>query len=410
MTRRREEADKYGMSSLPEKPTARVVLSRDRERRVDPGHLWVYAGHVQEVKGEPAAGDLVDLYTHAGRFFGRGFFNPHSKIRVRILTSEEEPIDEEFWMGRLDDAVRLRERVVSGTNAYRIVHGESDLLPGLIVDRYGEWLVMQTLAFGMDRRQDLLAELLSSRTGAQAVYLRNDAKSRVLEGLPLERRILRGQGPTTVEIYEGNARFVVDVERGQKTGWFCDQRENRLAVASLARDLEVLDVFCHTGAFGIQAALYGARSVLGLDASRDALALAREHAARNKVEQVCAYREADAFEELPRLERAGHQYDLVIVDPPAFARSKQVVASALAGYKELNRRALRLIRARGFLVSCSCSHYVGEADFWRTVLAAARDANRRVRLIESRSQSRDHPVLAAMPETRYLKCLILQVL
>ncbi len=410
LTRRRQETDKYAMSWPPEKPTARVVLSRDREQWVDPGHLWVYAGHVQEVKGEPAAGDLVDLYTPAGRFYGRGFFNPHSKIRVRILTSEEKPIDEGFWMTRLDDAIRLRERVVSDTNAYRIVHGESDLLPGLIVDRYGEWLVMQTLAFGMDRRQNLLAELLSSRTGAQAVYLRNDAKSRVLEGLPLERRFLRGQGPTRVEVYEGNARFVVDVERGQKTGWFCDQRENRLAVASLARDLEVLDVFCHTGAFGIQAALHGARSVLGLDASRDALALAREQAARNNVEQVCTYREADAFEELPKLERAGRRYDLVIVDPPAFARSKQAVAPALAGYKELNRRALRLIRARGFLVSCSCSHYVGEQDFWKTVLAAARDAKRQVRLIESRSQSRDHPVLAAMPETRYLKCLILQVL
>lgn len=398
------------MSSPQERPTARVVLSRDRERRVDPGHLWVYAGHVQEVKGEPVAGDLVDLYTHAGRFSGRGFFNPHSKIRVRVLTFQEEPIDEGFWAARLEEAVRLRERVVSGTNAYRIVHGESDLLPGLIVDRYGGLLVVQTLAFGMDRRKDLLADLLSSRTGAQGVYLRNDAKSRALEGLPLERRFLRGQGPTTVEIYERDARFVVDVERGQKTGWFCDQRENRLAVASLARGLEVLDVFCHTGAFGIQAALHGARSVLGLDVSRDALVLAREHAVLNKVEQVCTYREADAFEELPKLERTGRRYDLAVLDPPAFARSKQAVTHALAGYKELNRRALRLVRSQGFLVSCSCSHYVGEQDLWKTVLSAARDARRRVRLIESRSQSRDHPVLASMPETRYLKCLIIQVL
>ncbi len=398
------------MSSPQERPTARVVLSRDWERRVDPGHLWVYAGHVQEVRGEPVAGDLVDLYTHAGRFYGRGFFNPHSKIRVRILTFREEPIDEGFWAARVEEAIRLRERIVSGTNAYRIVHAESDLLPGLIVDRYGEWLVMQALAFGMDRRKDLLADLLSSRTGAQGVYLRNDAKSRALEGLPLERRVLRGQGPTTVEIYERDARFIVDVERGQKTGWFCDQRENRLAAASLARDLEVLDVFCHTGAFGIQAALHGARSVLGLDVSRDAVVLAREHAALNKVEQVCAYQEGDAFEELPKLERTGSRYDVVILDPPAFARSKQAVTHALAGYKELNRRALRLVRSRGFLVSCSCSHYVGEQDLWRTVLAAAFDARRRVRLIESRSQSRDHPVLASMPETRYLKCLIIQVL
>ncbi len=303
----------------------------------------------------------------------------------------------------------MRERVVSGTNAYRIVHGESDLLPGLIVDWYGDWLVMQTLAFGMDRRKDILADLLTSRTGAQGVFLRNDAKSRALEGLPLEQRFLRGEGPTKAEIHELDARFVVDMERGQKTGWFCDQRENRSATASLARDLEVLDVFCHTGAFGIQAALHGARSVLGLDVSRDALAQAREHAVLNKVEQVCAYQEADAFEELPKLERAGRRYDLVVLDPPAFARSKQAVAHALAGYKEINLRALRLVRSQGFLVSCSCSHYVGEQDLWRTVLAAARDARRRVRLIESRSQGRDHPVLASMPETRYLKCLIMQV-
>ncbi len=398
------------MSSSDEIPTARIVLSPDRERRVDPGHLWVYAGHVREIKGEPGPGDLVDLYTAAGRFHGRGFFNPHSKIRVRILTFHDEPIDEGFWAARLEEAVRLRERVVSGTNAYRIVHGESDLLPGLIVDRYGELLVMQTLAFGMDRRKDVLADLLRNRTGARGVFLRNDAKSRALEGLPLERRFLHGEGPTTVEIYEGDAHFWVDVERGQKTGWFCDQRENRSATASLARDLEVLDVFCHTGAFGLQAALHGARSVLGLDVSRDALVLAREHAVLNKVEQICAYQEADAFEELAKLERTGSRYDLVVLDPPAFARSKQAVTPALAGYKEINLRALRLVRSQGFLVSCSCSHYVGEQDLWRTVLAAARDARRRVRLIESRSQSRDHPVLASMSETRYLKCLIMQVL
>ncbi|MER3423628.1 MAG: rRNA large subunit methyltransferase I, partial [Nitrospiraceae bacterium] len=278
---------------------------------------------------------------------------------------------EEFWSTRLQRAGALRRRVVSGANGYRLIHGESDLLPGLIVDHYADLLVMQTLSFGMDRRRELLGDLLMQQTGAKAIYLRNDAKSRAHEGLPVEKGFLKGEHPTGFEIYEESARFLVDVERGQKTGWFCDQRENRLAVASLARDAEVLEVFCHTGAFGIQAALHGARSVLGLDVSAEAIAMAREHAVKNKVEAICAYREADAFEELRKLEQKGHCYDLVILDPPAFARHKQALPKALAGYKEINLQALKLIRPEGFLATCSCSHYVSEQDLWDTILQAA---------------------------------------
>jgi 23S rRNA (cytosine1962-C5)-methyltransferase len=246
-------------------------------------------------------------------------------------------------------------------------------------------------------------------TGAASVYLRNDVHSLTLEGLPEEQRFLRGESPTTIEIHEGPARFTVDIEHGQKTGWFCDQRENRLAVASLARGAAVLEAFCHTGAFGIQAALHGAASVLGLDASRDAVQMAREHAAMNRVEDRCEFREADAFDEFPKLERAGARFDLVILDPPSFARTRQAVPQALAGYKQINLRALRLVRPQGFLATCSCSHHVGEEEFWRMLQDAARDAKRQARLIERRSQARDHPVLAAMPETRYLKCVIVQV-
>lgn len=393
-----------------ETPTGRVRLARTREQRIAAGHLWIYAGEIEDVSGEPAPGDLVDVYSYARRFCGRGFFNPHSKIRVRLLTFKDEPIDEEFWERRLDSAAALRQRVVSDTNAYRLVHGESDLLPGLIVDRYGDLLVVQTLSLGMECRKDLLADLLVRQIGAKAVYLRNDAKSLTLEGIPVAKGFLRGQGQTRVEIYEGKARFLVDVERGQKTGWFCDQRENRLAVASLASHAEVLEVFCHTGAFGIQAALHGARSVQGLDVSADAVALASEHAALNGVEKICTYHEADAFEELRKLERKGNRYDLVILDPPAFARSKHVVPQAVAGYKEINLRALQLVSPKGFLATCSCSHHVSEQRLWSTILEAACDARRQVRLIESRSQARDHPILAAMQETRYLKCFILQVL
>lgn len=392
-----------------ENPTARIVLQRPRSQPMAPGHLWIYAGEVADVKGRPEAGDIVDVYTDRGRLCGRGLFNPHSKIRVRLLTTEDEPIDDDFWARRFKSAGELRQRVVSGTNAYRLIHGESDLLPGLIVDRYANLLVMQTLSFGMDRRKDLLADLLTQLLKPDAIYLRNDVKSRALEGLPISQGFLRGQCATRLEIYEGPARFQVDVERGQKTGWFCDQRENRLAVASLAKDAAVLEICCHTGAFGVHAALHGAASVLGVDVSVDALDMARRHADMNGVSALCRYRETDAFEELRTLDRAGHRYGLVILDPPAFARSKHAVPHALAGYKEVNLQALRLVRPEGFLATCSCSHHVSEQDLWRTILGAARDAKRQLKLLETRSQARDHPTLASMPETHYLKCFVFQV-
>jgi 23S rRNA (cytosine1962-C5)-methyltransferase len=290
-----------------------------------------------------------------------------------------------------------------------VVYGESDLLPGLVVDQYQNVGVVQTLSYGLDRRKDMLADLLVEGRSLQALYLRNDAKSRAQEGLPLERGCLRGELPARIEIFEGDARFLVDVAEGQKTGWFCDQRDNRMAAARLAKELDVLEVFCHTGAFGIHAALQGARSVEGLDASEAALGLARHHAVANRVDQICRYRRADAFDELRALERSGRRYGMVILDPPAFARSRQAVHHALAGYKDLNLRALKLLAPEGFLVSCSCSQHVSDSEFWNMILAAAGDAHCRIRLIEQRSQGPDHPVLGVMPETRYLKCCFVQV-
>ena len=390
-------------------PMGTIRLSRSG-RGQDSRHLWVYAGHIDEVRGEPTAGDVVDVVASNGKFVGRGLFNPHSKIRVRLLTFEEEPITEQFWRGKVMQAIRLRERIVSATNAYRLLYGEADQLPGLIVDRYDDVLVMQTLSYGMDCRKALLADLLCQEAGVGRIYLRNDAKSRVLEGLPFEKGFMRGGGATRVEVQEGRASFLVDIERGQKTGWFCDQRENRLAAARLTAGAEVLEVFCHTGAFGMHAALGGARSVEGLDVSEDALMLAREHASLNKVNDRCLYRMADAFEELRNLERGGRRYDVVMLDPPAFARSKQAVPRALAGYKDVNLLGMRLTRPEGFMVTSSCSHHVNEQDFWIAICQAARDARRQVRLLEQRGQASDHPVLAAMPETRYLKCFLLQIL
>ena len=401
--------DKYTMTLHDDSPRGQVRLSRTYAVEAL-GHPWIYAGYVEDVSGAPASGDVVDVMAPNGRLYARGFYNPASKIRIRILTFDDEPLTQEFWRRRLAQAVRLRQRVVTGANAYRLIYGEADRLPGLIVDRYDDVLVMQTLSSGMDRRKDLLADLLCQESGATRVYLRNDAKSRTLEGLPLERGFLRGGGATTVDIQEGPARFLVDIEGGQKTGWFCDQRENRLVAARLAAGAEVLEVFAHTGAFGIHAALAGAKSVEGLDVSEEALALARTHAVLNRVADRCVYRSADAFEEMRKLERAGRRYDLVLLDPPAFARSKQAVPRALAGYKDVNLLGMRLAKPEGFLVTSSCSHHVTEQEFWTGIRLAARDAKRQVRLLEQRGQAGDHPILAAMPETRYLKCFILQVL
>ncbi len=404
-----EPLDKYAMTLHDDSPRGRVRLSRARAVEAL-GHLWIYAGYVEEVSGELISGDVVDVMAPNGKFYARGLYNPASKIRVRILTFDDEPITEQFWRERLTQAVRLRQRVVNGTNAYRLIYGEADRLPGLVVDRYDDVLVMQTLSSGVDRRKDLLADLLCQESEATRVYLRNDAKSRILEGLPVQRGFLRGGGATSVGIQEGLARFLVDIERGQKTGWFCDQRENRLVTARFAANAEVLEVFAHTGAFGIHAALAGAKSVEGLDVSEEALALARNHAVINKVADRCVYRTADAFEEMRKLERAGRYYDLVLLDPPAFARSKQAVPRALAGYKDVNLLGMRLTRPEGFLVTSSCSHHVTEQELWTGIRLAARDAKRQVRLLEQRGQAMDHPILATMPETRYLKCFILQVL
>ena len=388
--------------------TARVRLTAEREGPRYFGHLWVFDSNVAEVLGTPAAGDLVDVYTHQKRFFGRGLYNPHSKIRIRLLTFQDEPIDDDFFARRVRAAAALRQTVAAHTNACRLVHGESDLLPGLVVDRFADVAVMQTLGYGMDLRKELLGELLVQEAGVKTVYLRNDAKSRTLEGLALSKGFLRGDGATRVSIHEGKAQFTVDIAEGQKTGWFCDQRENRLAAAVYAKGKRVLEAFCHTGAFGMQAALAGAQSVEGLDVSAAAVALAQAHAEQNQVAASCQYRQADAFEELRALERNNQRYDLVILDPPAFARSKKAVPHALAGYKDVNLRGLRLLQPGGVLVTCSCSQPISDHDFWMMLQSAARDANRQIRLLEQRGQGPDHPVLAGMPETRYLKCFIVQ--
>jgi 23S rRNA (cytosine1962-C5)-methyltransferase len=387
---------------------ATVFLHPGREDRLAGGHLWIYAGEIRSVDGSHAPGDIVDVRAADRTFLGRGYINPRSTIAVRLLTRQREAIDEAFFRRRLEEAVALRRRLVTGTTAFRVVYSEGDGLPGLIVDRYGDVVVIQTLTAGMARQQIPVARLLQQILDPVAVYARNDAPVRRREGLPLEREFLVGAAPLTQEIVEGGVRFRIDLAAGQKTGFFLDQRENRAAVAAYAAGRgEALDAFCYTGGFSMFLARAGVR-VLGIDVSADAVAAAGDHARLNGVADRCTFQAANAFDALRGLARDGPRFDLVVLDPPAFAPSRATVAKAAAGYREINLRALKVLRPGGLLISCSCSFHISEEMLIAIVAEAAHDVKRRVRLLEARTQARDHPVHPGMVETRYLKCLILE--
>ncbi len=390
-------------------PSGTIRLAAHAQARILAGHPWLYESDLASVEGTPQPGDVVDVRASHELYVGRGLYSPQSKIRVRLLTRRQEAINEVFWQQRIQAAVVRRKRVVSGTTAYRLIHADGDGLPGLIVDRYGDVLVMQCLTIGINRRRAVLADLLVSLTGASAVYLRNDSPTQAREGLTSERLFLRGTGPTAIAILEGPAQFVVDIAAGQKTGWFCDQRENRLAVAALSRGKDVLDAFCHTGGFGVQAAMAGARSVSGLDASRPAVEQARAHAVLNQVSPICDFRIGDAAEALKKLGRSRKRFDVVILDPPAFAKRRSVRDAALEGYHHVNALALPLIRQGGTLVTCSCSYHVSDADLCAVVEAAARRTRRRIEILDRRGAGPDHPINAHVPESRYLTCLLVAV-
>ncbi len=386
---------------------ATVFLNPGRQERLAGGHLWVYEGEIRSIDGRVAPGDVVDVRAADRSFIGRGYVNPHSTIAVRLLTRHRETIDEAFFRRRLEEAVALRRRMVGAATAYRIVYSEGDGLPGLIVDRYGDLLVMQTLTLGMARHEGLLVRLLQELLQPAGIYARNDAPVRRREGLALEARFASGKAPIVQDIEEHGIRFRVDVAAGQKTGFFLDQRENRAAVAAYARG-DVLDVFCYTGGFAMYAARAGAR-VTGIDISPEAVAAAAAHARLNGVESRCTFQTANAFDALRAMARQAPRFDLVVLDPPAFAPSRSDVNKAAAGYKEINLRAIKVMRPGGILVSCSCSYHIDEGLLIDIVAQAAHDARRRLRLLEARTQARDHPIHPGMPETRYLKCLILEV-
>ncbi|HYS10454.1 MAG TPA: class I SAM-dependent rRNA methyltransferase [Myxococcales bacterium] len=393
-------------AATSDEPT--VVLSRRAVARLDQGHVWIYRSDVA-VPHSVTGGQVVRLSDERGWFAGKAFYGSQSQIAVRLLTREDEPIDEDFFARRISEAIALRDAVrpdPERRRAARLVHGEADLLPGLVVDRYADCLSVQTLIEATDARREMFADLLQRLAKPRAIVERNDVRSRAHEELPQRKGMLRGQDPGPVEFLEGDVKLVADLLGGQKTGAFLDQAENRIEAGRYARG-RALDCFTYGGAFALQLAREAER-VIAVDISESAAAQGREAAGRNGIRNV-EFKVANAFDLLRAESEAGERYDTVVLDPPAFAKSKDTLDAALRGYKEINLRAFHLLSPGGVLVTCSCSFQVDDATFERTVLQAAADAKRTVQVIERRGAAKDHPSLLGVPETRYLKCLILRV-
>ena len=385
---------------------AEVKLTPKGERWARSGHPWVYLDDLDRPDAA-LSGEIVPVKGPQGKPLGLGFFNAKSKIGLRwIAQNPEQPINRDFWAGRLDQALKLRERVVQDSNACRLISSEADGFPGLIVDRYGPVLVLQSLCLGMEKILPVLIELLKERTQAVSIVSRNESHVRALEGLPLEKKLLFGPRPERVEIREGECRFLVDVWEGQKTGFYLDQRENRLRAREFARG-RVLDVFAYQGGFALQVASR-AQEVLAIEDSEAALSHLKENLSLNGITNVRAER-GNAFDRLRELEKNGEAFDLVILDPPAFAKSKQEIQDAWRGYREINLRAMKILKPDGVLFTCSCSYNITDDIFTQILREAGRDAQRPARLVEIRTQSRDHPILLTHPESKYLKCLVLEV-
>ncbi len=389
---------------------SRLVLTPHGEGRVRAGHPWIYRADVARLEGVWRADEAVTVADAQGRFLGRGFYNPRPQIVCRLLTRDDEAIDTGFFRRRLEAAWRFRQALAYDGTAGRVAASEGDRLPGLVLDRYADVVVLQALTLGMELHATRLAELASEISGVRGAYRRVDPTAAAIEGLGAESGWLVGHGEPETEIREGPCRFRVSVETGQKTGFYLDQRENREAVARHASGREVLDAFAYTGAFGCWALASGAARVLGLDTSAEACAGARAHAALNGVADRFETHGANAFDALRDFDREGRRFDLVILDPPPFTRRRDAVEAALRGYKEINLRALRCLRPGGLLATFSCSHHVGPALFEDVCRAAAEDVGRPVRVAETYDQARDHPVLLTVPETRYLTGLLLEVL
>jgi len=385
--------------------TETVVVTTRGAERLRAGHRWIYRTDVAE--GTASAGALVAVTDTRRRRLGDALYSDRSQIALRMVTVGDEQASPGLWRARLEAAVRFRATLGIDASAYRLVNADADLLPSLVVDRYGDHLVLQALSQGADRLLPELVPALVDLCAPRGILARNDAKVRVLEGLEQRVEVVHGEVPERVEVVEGGVRFEADLFKGQKTGLFLDQRENRDAAARYASG-RMLDCFTYNGGFGLRAARTCER-VVALDASAEACARVRANAALNGVTNV-EVREANVFDELRELDRAGERFDTIVLDPPAFAKSRAALPKAISGYKEINLRALRLLNPGGYLVTCTCSYHVDEATFGEIVYAAAIDTGSTVTVVEKRMQGRDHPVMLGLPETYYLKCFVLRKL
>ena len=386
----------------------RVTLRRGHDHRLRGGHPWVFSNEIAALDGPAEPGAAVEIVAANGQRLGTGYYNPHSLIAARLLTRQHESIDTSgYFIGALQKALEYRHRLCGDLEALRLVHGESDALPGLVVDRYGDVLSVQLLTKGMEVRRELLVAALRELLAPRAIVARNDSAARELEGLSRGVELLHGEAPEPVVVTINDLRFAVDVLAGQKTGLFLDQRENCRRLHGLAQGTEVLDLFCYAGAWSLHAASYGATSVTGVDASAAAVRQAEANARLNGLTDRCRFVAADVFDFLR--EHRGRRFGTVILDPPAFIKSRKHLAEGQKGYLTVNRRALEMVAPGGVLVTCSCSHHLDRPTFLTLIAQAAQQARRNVRLVEMRGQASDHPVLPACPETDYLKCAFLFV-
>lgn len=391
-----------------------VTLKKGEGRTIKAGGMWIFDNEIESIMGSFTDGDIVVIHDFDGYPMGKGFINRNSKIEVRLLTrNSKQEIDREFLRQRVKDAWEYRKKTVD-ISSCRVIFGEADFLPGLVIDKFSDVLVVESLALGIDRFKlqiiDLLKEiLLEDGIKIKGVYERSDAKVRLNEGMERVKGFIGEEFDTNVEITENGVKYIVDVKDGQKTGFFLDQKYNRLAIQKLCRGARVLDCFTHTGSFALNAGIAGAREVIGVDASQLAVDQATENAKLNGLENVVSFRCEDVFELLPKLEAEGEKFDVVILDPPAFTKSRSSIKNAIKGYREINLRAMKLVKNGGFLATCSCSHFMSYDLFTETINQAARNVHKRLRQVEFRTQAPDHPILWAADESYYLKFYIFQV-
>lgn len=396
--------------TIPLPAMTKVILNKKIGHRVLNGHPWVFGNEVNRVEGDAAAGAIVDVHTHDNKFLGRGYFNPQSQIQVRILTrNKNEEINEQFFLNKLSEAWKHRQQLGYKENC-RLIFGEADGLPQLIIDKFNDYFVIQTLAFGIDVWKPAIVKAINQIFQPKGIYERNDVPVRELEGMQQQKGFLSEPFDTNIIINENGLQFHVDIANGQKTGYFLDQQDNRRAIQHIVKEAEVLGAFTYTGTFEIHAAHYGAKSVLGLDISQGAIDMCNKNAALNGVADKCQFECVNAFDVLKTWVKEGRQYDVVMLDPPSFTKSRATIQKAITGYKEINLRGMKLVKPGGFLVTSSCTNLVQPDLFLEIIQMAAKDARRQLRQVTFQTQSADHPIVWGWENTHYLKFLIVQVL